>query len=56
MFAQVIQGKISDSTAVRAALERWVTTLSADAPEWLGSTAGVTDDGTLIAVARFGSA
>lgn len=56
MFAQVIQGKISDSTAVRAALERWVSTLSADAPEWLGSTAGVTDDGTLIAVARFGSA
>ena len=56
MFAQVIQGKVSDSTAARAALERWVSTLSADAPEWLGSTAGVTDDGTLIMVARFGSA
>ncbi|HEY5847051.1 MAG TPA: hypothetical protein VIT42_09725 [Microlunatus sp.] len=56
MFAQVIQGKVSDATAARAALERWVSTLSADASEWLGSTAGVTDDGTLIMVARFGSA
>lgn len=55
MFAQVIQGKISDSTAARAALERWVSTLSADAAGWLGSTGGVTGDGTLIMLARFES-
>jgi len=56
MFVQVIKGKVSDSSAVRAALEKWVDDLASGATGWLGSTTGVTDDGTLIAVARFDTA
>jgi hypothetical protein len=53
MFVQVIKGKVSDPSMVRAALDRWVEELSAGATGWLGSTTGVTDDGTMVAVARF---
>jgi hypothetical protein len=53
MFVQVIKGKVSDSSAVRAALEKWANELASGATGWLGSTTGVTDDGTLVAVARF---
>ncbi len=56
MFAQVIQGKVSDSADVRAAMERWQRDVAPDAKGWLGSTAGVTDDGRFIAIARFESA
>ena len=55
MFVQVIQGKVSDPSAVRASIERWVTELAPSATGWLGSTGGVTEDGTLIALARFES-
>jgi len=53
MFVQVIRGEVSDSSAVRAALEKWENELASGATGWLGSTIGMTDDGTLIAVARF---
>jgi hypothetical protein len=53
MFVQVIKGKVSDSSGVRASLDRWVDDLAPGATGWLGSTTGVTEDGTLIAVARF---
>lgn len=53
MFVQVVQGKVSDPAAVKEALDRWVAELSADAPGWLGTTAGVTDDGQFVALARF---
>jgi len=53
MFVQVIKGKMSDSSAVRAALEKWLDELAPGATGWLGSTTGVTDDGTMVAVARF---
>jgi len=56
MFAQVIQGRTSDSTAFRAAMERWVRELAPGSIGWLGSTGGVTDDGRFIEVARFESA
>jgi hypothetical protein len=56
MFAQVIQGKTSDADGVRAAMDRWLQELRPDAIGWLGSTGGVTDDGTFVAVARFESA
>ncbi|PVG84375.1 hypothetical protein DDE18_01765 [Nocardioides gansuensis] len=46
---------MSDPAQARAQLERWVTDLSSTAEGWLGSTAGVTDDGTFIALARFES-
>ena len=55
MFCQVIEGKVSDPTQVHAALDRWSADLAGDAAGWLGSTAGVTADGTFVALARFES-
>src|SRR2546430_7004332 len=55
MFVQVIQGHVSDAAQVRAQLDRWVEEVAPGAAGWLGSTSGVTDDGTLIALARFES-
>ncbi len=56
MFAQVFQGRTSDPDGLRAALDRWMRDLAPGAIGWLGSTAGTTDDGTFVAVARFESA
>ena len=56
MFAQVIQGRTSDAEGLRAALDRWLEELRPGSIGWLGSTVGITDDGTVIAVARFESA
>lgn len=53
MFVQVITGKTSKAAEVRAALDRWVDELSPGAQGWLGSTAGITGDGRLVALARF---
>ena len=55
MFVQVIQGKVKDPEQAHAALERWSQELAPGAEGWLGSTAGVTDDGTFLATARFQS-
>jgi hypothetical protein len=55
MFVQVIKGRTSDPGGLRAALDRWVQDLAPGAAGWLGSTAGVTEDGRAIAVARFES-
>jgi hypothetical protein len=55
MFVQVIQGQVGDAEQVRAALDRWAWELAPGATGWLGSTAGVTDDGRFIALARFES-
>ena len=55
MFVQVIQGKVSDAAAVRARMDTWMKELAAGADGWLGSTAGVTDDGDFVALARFES-
>ena len=55
MFVQVIQGQVSDAAAVKAALDRWAQELAPGASGWLGSTAGVTEDGRCIALARFES-
>jgi hypothetical protein len=41
---------------MRAAMDRWVEQEAPGAIGWLGSTAGVTDDGTFIALVRFESA
>jgi hypothetical protein len=56
MFVQVIQGQVSDATQVRGQLDKWVEEVAPGAVGWLGSTSGVTDDGTLMALARFESA
>ena len=55
MFIQVIRGQVSDPEQVQAALDRWSEQLAAGAPGWLGSTAGVTEDGRFVALARFES-
>src|SRR5829696_8366840 len=55
MFVQVIQGRIADAEATRRALDRWAAELAPGATGWLGSTAGVTDDGRFVALARFES-
>jgi hypothetical protein len=56
VFVQVIQGRVGDAGQLRARMDQWVRDLSGGAIGWLGSTAGVTADGTGIAVARFESA
>jgi hypothetical protein len=55
MFAQMFTGKVTDAEAVRAAFEEWPAGVGRDAKGWLGSTAGITDDGQLVALARFES-
>jgi hypothetical protein len=55
MFAQVIQGKVSDPAAMRAATDRWLEELAPGADGWLGSTGGTTDDGRYVTVVRFES-
>jgi hypothetical protein len=56
MFAQLIQGRTSDTEAVRTALDTWMEELQPASMGWLGSTIGVADDGRFVAVARFESA
>jgi hypothetical protein len=55
MFVQVFQGPVSDPAQVRALMDRWVAELGPSADGWLGSTAGVTDDGWFVGLARFDS-
>lgn len=55
MFIQVIQGQVSDAEGMRGRLDKWVEDQAPAASGWLGSTAGVGDDGTFIALARFES-
>ena len=55
MFVQVVQGRVSDAGRARAQLDRWVTEQAGQSIGWLGTTAGVTDDGTLVVLARFES-
>jgi hypothetical protein len=55
VFVQVIQGQVSDTEAVHRAVDRWVADLARGSAGWLGATAGVTDDGRFIALARFES-
>lgn len=56
MFVQVIQGQVTDAEQAHAALDRWMEELAPEASGWLGTTAGVTDDGQFVALARFESA
>jgi hypothetical protein len=55
MFAQVIQGRASDSEALRAATDQRMRDLAPGAAGWLGSTGGTTEDGRFIVVVRFES-
>ncbi|MBW3595002.1 MAG: hypothetical protein KY391_05435, partial [Actinobacteria bacterium] len=55
MFVQVIEAKAKDAGAVRAQMEAWDRDVKPGAEGFLGSTAGVAEDGTFIAAARFES-
>jgi len=55
MFIQVIEGRVADPAALRAALDQWHQELAPGADGWLGTTAGVTAGGDHIAVVRFES-
>jgi hypothetical protein len=55
MFIQVFKGKVADEAAARRTLERWRDEVMPGATGFLGSTTGVTEDGTLVGLARFES-
>jgi hypothetical protein len=56
MYVQVIKGKAADPAALRTELERWRDEVKPGAVGFVGSTVGITDDGTLLALARFADA
>jgi hypothetical protein len=53
MFVQVIKARTSDAAGVRRQCERWRDEVRPGAIGFLGTTAGVSDDGTFVALARF---
>lgn len=55
MFAQIVQGRVSDPAGVRKQWERWVDEIKPGAQGFLGSTGGITADGEFITIARFES-
>lgn len=55
MFVQVIRGHAKDRAGLRRQWERWERELKSAADGYLGSTAGIADDGTFIAMVRFES-
>jgi hypothetical protein len=55
MFIQVIQGRLRDEEKMRTLTDRWQAQLAPGAEGWLGSTYGLTDDGTFVGVVRFES-
>jgi hypothetical protein len=55
MFVQVIEGKIKDPDLLQRQLDRWRQEIKPGAKGYLGSTSGITPDGTSIAVIRFDS-
>jgi hypothetical protein len=55
MFVQLIQGQIASSEDLERQLHRWEADLRPGADGYLGTTAGVTADGTAFLAARFAS-
>ncbi len=55
MFVQVIQGRAKDPAGLKKQSDRWAEELKPGSIGFLGSTAGVTDDGQFFAAARFES-
>lgn len=56
MFVQVIEGRVADRDGLHRQLDQWMDDLRPGADGFLGTTAGVTDDGTSISLVRFESA
>jgi hypothetical protein len=55
VFIQVIKAKVRDREGVKRLSDRWLSDLRPGAAGFLGATIGITDDGTLVDVARFES-
>jgi hypothetical protein len=56
MFVQIIEGQVADGDGLRKQMDRWMSDLRPGADGFLGTTAGITDDGRAICFARFTSA
>jgi hypothetical protein len=56
MFIQLVQAQTKDKAGVKEMWDRWNREVQPAAQGYLGATGGVTDDGTLIVIARFESA
>lgn len=52
MFVQVIQGRATDPQGLRSRWEAWDRELKPGSVGFLGSTAGIAEDGTFIMAAR----
>jgi len=55
VFIQLIKAKVKDREGVQRLSDRWMAELRPGAEGFLGATIGITDDGTLVDVARFTS-
>lgn len=55
MFVQVMEGRVRDVEGLRAQLDKWSAELQPGATGFLGTTAGLTADGSFIGVVRFES-
>ena len=53
MFVQVIKGRTKDAAGLLAHVDRWDAEVRPGAAGFIGSTVGVADDGTFLALARF---
>jgi hypothetical protein len=53
MFVQLIRGRVKDGETLRKQFDRWSQDLKPGAEGYLGSTAGITDEGEFFATARF---
>lgn len=53
MFLQVIEGRARDPEGLRLHVDTWMSEFAPGADGFLGCTAGVTSDGTSLAVVRF---
>jgi hypothetical protein len=56
MFVQIMEGRAKDPAKMEALMDRWIDDLRPGAEGFLGTTAGIADDGRAIAIARFESA
>jgi hypothetical protein len=56
VFIQLVQAKTTDKAGVKEMWDRWNREVKPAAQGYLGATGGVTEDGTLIVLARFDSA
>lgn len=55
MFVQIIQGKVTDRDAIKAAMDSWDEADREQAIGFLGATSGISPEGEFFAAARFES-